>query len=330
MKQRLDYIDIAKGIGIILVVLSHTKYSEIMYYTSAFYVPIFFFCSGYTSSQKDISLTVNFWNHAARLLKPYLFFSLLLLIIFHDFSLRAISGIIYSRYCLYPFGTEPDIVRFMTVGNYPLWFLTCMIVAYFLYYLIIYHPKFQYYIATSYILISIALNLLPILLPWSIDTAFLMALFMYAGTLTRKHIPNVFKLRPHPVVIISIVMYFVLLPLCNDINLSVREYGTSIGVCFLSALFGSIAVIYISRLIENTIVGIAIRQIGKHSLTIFCIQIPFILIGKHIAEWVIGDTPESQLTLVITAVIQAATALLGGYLVSLLLQWNSKVRKWVF
>ena len=38
MKQRLDYIDIAKGIGIILVVLSHTRYSEIMYYTSAFYV----------------------------------------------------------------------------------------------------------------------------------------------------------------------------------------------------------------------------------------------------------------------------------------------------
>ncbi len=331
MKQRLDYIDIAKGIGIILVVLSHTRYSEIMYYTSAFYVSIFFFCSGYTSSPiKDISLKENFWRHAVKLLKPYLFFSVLLLIIFHNVSLRAFAGIVYSRYCLYPFGTEPDIVRFMIIGNYPLWFLTCMVVAYFLYYQIIYHPKYQYYIATSYLLVTVALSQLPILLPWSIDTAFLMALLMYAGNLTRKYIPAAFGLRPHPIVIISIVMYFVLLPLCNGINLSVREYGLSVGVCLLAALFGSIAVIYISRLLENTIIGKVIRQIGKHSLTIFCIQIPFILIGKHITEWIFDDIAKSQFTLVMTAIIEATTAILGGYLVSLLLQWNNKIKSLVF
>lgn len=47
--KRLEFIDIAKGIGIILVVLSHTVRADLMYYTAAFFVPIFFFCSGYTS-----------------------------------------------------------------------------------------------------------------------------------------------------------------------------------------------------------------------------------------------------------------------------------------
>ena len=42
MRERLDYIDITKGFGIILVVLSHTEHWELMYYTLPFFVPIFF------------------------------------------------------------------------------------------------------------------------------------------------------------------------------------------------------------------------------------------------------------------------------------------------
>jgi fucose 4-O-acetylase-like acetyltransferase len=67
MRERLNYIDIAKGFGIILVVLSHTEHSELMYYTSAFFVPIFFFCSGYTSNKKDISLVTYFQKQATNI-----------------------------------------------------------------------------------------------------------------------------------------------------------------------------------------------------------------------------------------------------------------------
>lgn len=66
MRQRLDYIDIAKGIGIILVVCNHTIYPELMYYTSAFFVPVFFFCSGFTSSKKEIGIKENFIRHALK------------------------------------------------------------------------------------------------------------------------------------------------------------------------------------------------------------------------------------------------------------------------
>ena len=330
MNQRLVYIDIAKGIGIILVVLSHTVHSELMYYTSAFFVPIFFFCSGYTSYKKDISFNHCFFQQAVKLLKPYLFFSILLLFYFQDYSLRAIAGIFYSRYCLYPFGTEPDICRFMIIGNYPMWFLTCMVIANLLYNLIIYYPKYQYKLIILYLMISTSASYLPLLLPWSIDTAPLMSVIMFGGTLVRKNVPNIFKSKKtHWLIILSFVLYLLLLPFCNDINISVRMYGSNIITYLLAALTGSITLTYLSRMLQGTIVGKGLQHIGVHSLTIFCIEIPFILFGKQLSGFTLPFLSLSQ-TSVITSIIQLITALVGGYFLSILLHKNEHIRIFVY
>lgn len=330
MKERLDYIDIAKGLGIILVVLSHSEHSELMYYTSAFFVPIFFFCSGFTSSKKNINLGTCFCRQATKLLKPYFFFSILLLLYFHDFSLRSIFGIFYSRYCLYPFGTEPDICHFMIIGNYPMWFLTCMLVAYLLHDLLIYYPKYQYWFVGLYIAVTASATHLPILLPWSLDTAPLMAVIMFGGTLVRKHFPDVFKNKKiHWLVILSFILYLLLLPFCNNINISVRIYGSNIFTYLLAALTGCITLTYLSRLLQGSMVGKGLQQIGIHSLTIFCIEIPFILIGKQLSEFLLPRMSFLQAA-VTTSFIQLIIALIGGYLLSNLLHRNEYIKKLVF
>lgn len=330
MRERLNYIDIAKGFGIILVVLSHTEHSELMYYTSAFFVPIFFFCSGYTSHKKDISLGTCLRKQATKLLKPYIFFSILLLLYFHDFSFRAIAGIFYSRYCLYPFGTEPDICHFMIIGNYPMWFLTCMAITYLLYDLIIYYPKYRYELIILYLMISTSTSYLPLLLPWSIDTAPLMSVIMFSGTMTRQHLTDVFKKRKtHWLVIIPFVLYLLLLPFCNDINISVRMYGYNIITYLLAAITGCIILIWLSGLLQGSIVGKGLQQIGSHSLTIFCIEIPFILIGKQLSELLLPRMSFLQ-EAVITSFIQLIIAIIGGYLLSGLLHRNEYIRKLVF
>lgn len=330
MTERLDYIDITKGIGIILVVLSHTDYSDIMHYTLAFYVPIFFFCSGYTTSQPQIGLKENFRHHAIKLLKPYLFFNIILLLIFHQFYFQGLIGIFYSRYCLYPSdSTEP--YRFFINGNYPLWFLTCMIVAYFLLYLIIYQPKYQFYIGGAYLAITVLLSHLPILLPWSIDTAFLMALFMYIGWLIRQKIPNLFSAKIHPFIIIAAIFYFLLLPFCKDINLSVREYGTSIATCIIAGLTGCIITIFLAKLLTNTLTGNILHHIGRHSLTIFCIEIPFIvLIGRPIASNLLDNCTSQQISNITTSIIETVIACTGGYLISVFLHNNKIFKKILF
>lgn len=328
MSQRLEYIDIAKGFGIILVVLSHTEHPELMYYTSAFFVPIFFFCSGYTSNKKDISLVTYFQKQATKLLKPYLFFSALLLLYFHDFSLRAIGGIIYSRYCLYPFNSGTDICHFMIIGNYPMWFLTCMVIAFLLYDLLIYNLKNCHYLIFLYLTISIFMNYLPILLPWSIDTAPLMAVIMFCGKLYRQYLSDFFS-RKKPLIFVLIIIYLVLLPCCDQINVSVREYGLSVITYLLSALAGSIILINLSKSLQGTVFGKGLQQIGIHSLTIFCIEIPFILIGKQLAEIILPEITYLQ-TAIITSSIQLIITLVGGLLLSILLHRNEKLRKIVY
>jgi len=333
MVQRLDYIDITKGIGIILVVLSHTDYSNLIHYALSFYVPIFFLCSGYTTSSKttQINFKENFKKHAIKLIKPYIFFSIILVFIFQQFYLQGIIGIIYSRYCLYPFGS-PELYRFLINGNYPLWFLTCMIVSYYLFYLLIYNSKWQYYLVSLYIIITLMLSYLPILLPWSIDTAFYMALFMFTGMQIRYNCNLYTSKKPHPLIILSILTYILLLPFCDNINLSVREYGLSIATSFIAGLTGCIAIIFIARLLEGTIIGKGLQLIGKHSLTIFCIEIPFIvLIGRPIATFFLSNVSSSlELTQICTALIEAAVACLGGLSLSALLHKNERVRKLIY
>ncbi len=54
VKQRVEYMDIAKGIGICLVVLCHAKF-PLNHFFTMFYLPMFFFVSGFFyNSREDI------------------------------------------------------------------------------------------------------------------------------------------------------------------------------------------------------------------------------------------------------------------------------------
>ena len=51
MKEKLLWIDIVKGIGIISVVVGHIFYTPYIY---AFHMPLFFIIGGFLFSQKEI------------------------------------------------------------------------------------------------------------------------------------------------------------------------------------------------------------------------------------------------------------------------------------
>lgn len=81
MSKRIEYIDIARGIGILLVVMGHNDFGYISPFgykvIYSFHMPLFFFLSGYF-----LNTTLGFWSFFKKrfnsIMKPY-FFTLFLI-----------------------------------------------------------------------------------------------------------------------------------------------------------------------------------------------------------------------------------------------------------
>ena len=322
-KSRLLYIDIAKGIGIILVVCSHTTAHDLMIWAVGFFVPIFYFCSGYMttySSSKD-SIAQKMKKRARKLLVPYLFFNLFLILYFRRWSITGLYGILYSRYCFFPLGSENNYDLFIW-GNYPMWFITSLLVSYFLYYILLCN-KNRSFIIFIYLCITYILSQLPILLPWSIDTAFLSSLIMYAGFYANTH--DIISQGKYEI-LICVLIYSLLLYVAGDINFSVRQYGISFILYFIIAVLGCICVLWSSKRIERTWVGNLLALVGKHSLTIFCIEILFIR-EASIAYCILTNADEVG---ILGGICEVIIALLGGTILSVLLHKNKFFRRVLF
>ena len=87
--QRIAYLDIARGIGILLVVLAHSDLAWISTYLHrfiySFHVPLFFFLSGYFFSTK-IPFGIFIKKRFNAILKPYLFTIFLIYLVKTSFT----------------------------------------------------------------------------------------------------------------------------------------------------------------------------------------------------------------------------------------------------
>lgn len=125
--KRIEYIDLMKGICIIMVVLYHIQVFKnipfIQESLQVFRMPLYFFLSGiffktYGSFKKLIIKKIN------NLLFPFLFFSLLVLLDINETN----KDLLFSwKYYFFLF-LEPY--------NIPLWFLRCLFIVYIIYYVL--------------------------------------------------------------------------------------------------------------------------------------------------------------------------------------------------
>ena len=90
MAQRLDYLDIAKGIGILLVIIVHCQMGRIGCIHSiiySFHMPLFFFLSGVCFSNK-----YTFWALAKKrfrqMILPTFWFSLISILVVDGLDLH--------------------------------------------------------------------------------------------------------------------------------------------------------------------------------------------------------------------------------------------------
>ena len=135
--ERIVYIDIAKGLGILLVVLAHSDLALISPYLHqfiySFHVPLFFFLSGYFFNVKT-PIGIFTKKRFNAILKPYLF--TLLLIYLASISFTGMSlGTALGRFVKSMYATG-EYIEWI-----PLWFLPSLFItslfSYFVYRLLL-------------------------------------------------------------------------------------------------------------------------------------------------------------------------------------------------
>lgn len=319
--MRKAYIDAAKGIGILLVMFSHLVSGSALWFAMPFYVGLFFVLAGYTYTQRGT--TGEFVaGKARRLLVPYLSFNVLCLALYY--VLRPLEandtlGVLYSRYCLYPI-PHIDNPIFLSCGNATTWFLTALFAALLLYRLLMsVSYRWQVTLTILYLAATFGSSLLPLLLPWSIDCAPLFALLIFAGYWLKEN-KRVLLHRVQErqawekwVYGTLLVLLYLLLAWANGyVNLSVRIFGRSLFLFFITCVAGSMLTLYLSRKIESTLVGRGLALIGKHSLTLFCLfPLLYSLIDKLLNLGGLSLYTSGTLALLLQTAAVALSALTG-------------------
>lgn len=280
--KRITFLDTAKGIGMICVILGHMGNASINSIVFSFHMPLFFLLSGYFISRRKE------WGElipvkARHLIIPYLFTGIAVtlisipkaIVIHKDPALVAwhwFTAMLYGSGSLksYFFHIEP-------LGA--VWFLLAMFWALIIYNWIIGKKYSWLFVILSF---AIGYGVTQILyLPWSILSGMVAVLFVYIGHLSRTG--GVLSCLHGKYLLIALVVWLLTRWLNHGYSLSlVRNYFYNIPLDVLGSMAGSFLVIYVAKQsIKVPYVGRYLTWFGRYSLIVLC----FHLIELNLFPW---------------------------------------------
>ena len=314
---RKQYLDIAKGIGIILVVLGHCPqvYNPLKQWIYTFHMPLFFIVSGMVwnrlSHEKKGFFSKSFLiDKLYRLIVPCYIWGVFYMIL-NAIINREFSSIMSIGYLLY--GSQSGLSHAGSLTS--LWFLPCMFLAVCAFELI-QMTAGKTDKRTPLLLISIVTAIIGIFLPrisggypWSLDVAFLAVAFMLFGYLGEEYcerIKNAWALGTIAIMaaILLTLTFGLNLPYVNinNVDMAGRYLGKPL-LYFLDAVAGSIAVLSASRLLEKkSAINHGLAYLGKKTIPVFIIHKPVVqVLGKLLYRVGIPD--------VVTVIVSVVVAL---------------------
>lgn len=262
-KSHLDYLDLAKGIGIILVIMGHTIF-PVHQAISLFHMPLFFFLSGMTLKVYD-SFEGFLIKKTDRIIVPYLFFSLVSYIV---------ARII---------GYEGNIF------NGPLWFLQSLFMALVICELVLKtanHKRGGVIVMVVFALYGqITLWLRHPVFPFDMDFDRIIrsSVFVFAGYYMKDFIVNPsFRKKPihdFPLFCIIILLYLVLCYISVYVMGADGNFESGV-ICkhsfvlfYTASVSGTLAVIFCSKWLKSIR---PLNWLGRNSLIIMCVHYPFL------------------------------------------------------
>lgn len=266
-KVHLDYLDLAKGIGILTVVLGHGMFPN-HFLIDSFHMPLFFILSGitFTHPNKLNTTSTKEWllKKIERIFVPYLFFAII----------SSVIELVVGR------------INPSSPFNSPLWFLQTLFCSFSIYYCVntymsnrsinlmcILIAASTYYIYKYTSIASV--------LPFAIYRALVAMVFIHLGTFFSNYYKK--EQKKTMTLKISTVAVFVFM---SALYISIKSYNVTglnfhsgsiftynIWLPWLLAISGSISVLYVSKLIKSMK---PLNWMGINSLVIMCVHFPLI------------------------------------------------------
>ncbi len=288
--RRENWIDAAKSIAILIVVLNHSGLviPGVNFWGGMFYVPAFFLLAGYTYAPKEESYKSFVKRKAKRLLVPYFVANGLLFLFFlgKDFigggfqpskTLISFLGILYGRNQLIKGG-----VGLMPNLNAPTWFLPALFLV-----LICADALFRLmkgskirvslFMAVFVFIMLFYHYLSPLLLPWCIDILpFLLVLFLMGYGIKEERLferTDRMTFAKKCGIVCGILALTVAAGLFNgSYNLSLSYFGKTVTVCMISAVGSTSLLMLAFRGLEKKIPQITTftGRLGTYTLSILC------------------------------------------------------------
>lgn len=280
-KGRSDTLDIAKGIGIILVIAGHTFWMNWCYPIYAFHLPLFFVISGMLIKETRVKKAGEFiYRQLKSTIYPFIIMLCISLVIVFLIpywrELITLKKVMVDVYL-----GSPDCAQ-----NSSLWYLICYFFASFyfvLFYKVLSNKNFLQ-VTIFLILISIFVLLMPSLmrllhlpanrLPLKMDTALVAAVFIGVGFWFREGIMKILSLSKNIIFLFCLFFMTIVTSYCNgQSNMSSLLYGKMYWAYFPSAIVGLIFILSISHVFERMpIISKVLIFYGRSSLVIFGFQ----------------------------------------------------------
>lgn len=269
-------IDVAKGIGIFLVVLAHTTGNDFTHkFIYLFHMPLFFLLAGMTINYSIKQQPKEFiYKKIKKIIIPYLFFCIISFIywliierkvrnqmnisVINNF-LNIFLGRAYEQYYSY---------------NVAMWFLPCLFTSELISYFILKYTKnnfMRFIVSTIILILGYVLCCHKLTLVFALETAFIAQFFIIIGFLFKTFLTNRFnKITKLLFIIVSVFSILLSLLFKNNIAMLGHTYGNLL--LFTSgALGGSYIVYFLAKIAKNNRILIFL---GRNSIVILGLHEP--------------------------------------------------------
>lgn len=312
--ERIKWVDNLKGFILLLVCIGHVHFkgglfANIHIMSEPFWMPGFFFLSGYLFSDKKYQNFGSYLKTKARsLLVPY--FCLSVIFSFIDIRLYNVSLIPYHQYTDYPilaFMGVPasisnslqylylEIVNIFVAGastpiTTPLWFVNVLFWASLLFYLVKKlsthigegkYPKIFIFLFACFMLgLGWIYSRTRGFLPFNFHVVFTASFFVSIGYIAKDFIKNKLFQLSSPLLVCVLILLSILYLYGININGAYHLYTNTLGSSFYGFLISSLSgismiivlFILLSRIPKTSVIGGIFRNLARNALIFLAVH----------------------------------------------------------